>query len=124
MPTLIAAPTVIPAVGNKPKIIEEYVGRVNTEESRISIARMVSPEGWVEPGQTPSFREYTVVVRGTLRIEHAGGVLDVTEGQAVIQEPGEWVRYSSPLPGGAEYVAVCLPSFSPKTVHRDAVAGY
>jgi mannose-6-phosphate isomerase-like protein (cupin superfamily) len=119
MPTLIARPTIIAAAGNQPKTIEEYVGRVNTREPRLSVARMVSPEGWQEPGQRPDFEEVTVVLRGMLRVEHEGGTLDVRAGQAVVTRPGEWVRYGSPEPGGAEYVAVCLPAFSPETVHRD-----
>lgn len=120
MPSLIAAPTVIQAAGNKPKQIEEFAGRVNTGHDAVSVARMVSPEGWVEPGQRPDFEEITVVLRGMLRVEHEGGVLEVRAGQAVVTRPGEWVRYGSPGPGGAEYVAVCLPAFSPATVHRDA----
>ena len=119
MPRLIAHPTVIAAVGNKPKTIEEYAGRVNSGHTTASVARMVSPSGWEEPGQTPEFEEITVVLRGMLRVEHAGGTLDVIAGQAVVTEPGEWVRYSSPGPEGAEYIAVCLPAFSPDTVHRD-----
>ncbi|MEM9407799.1 MAG: cupin domain-containing protein [Acidobacteriota bacterium] len=119
MPRLIDEPVVIAAAGNKPKRIEEYAGRVRTEHTSVSVARMVSPEGWVEPGQRPEFEEVTVVLAGTLRVESEDGVLDVKAGQAVIAEPGEWVRYSSPEPGGAEYVAVCLPAFSPNTVHRD-----
>jgi len=119
MPTFIAAPTVVPAVGTKPKQIEEYAGRVNTGHAHVSIARMVSPEGWTEPGQRPEFEEVTVVLRGMLRVEHEGGTVDVHAGQAVIAHPGEWVRYSSPSEGGAEYVAVCLPAFSVDTVHRD-----
>jgi mannose-6-phosphate isomerase-like protein (cupin superfamily) len=119
MPRLIAQPTVIEAAGNKPKRIEEYAGRVNSGHAAVSVARMVSPEGWEEPGQTPEFEEVTVVLKGMLRVEHAGGALDVRAGQAVIAAPGEWIRYSSPEPGGAEYVAVCLPAFSPDTVHRD-----
>jgi mannose-6-phosphate isomerase-like protein (cupin superfamily) len=120
MPTLIARPTVIAAAGTKPKRIEEYAGRVNSGHAGVSVARMVSPEGWEEPGQRPEFEEITVVLRGLLRVEHEGGALDVREGQGVVTAPGEWVRYSSPAPGGAEYVAVCLPAFSPATVHRDA----
>ena len=120
MPTLIPKPSVIQAAGNKPKRIEEYVGRVNSGHAGVSVARMVSPEGWVEPGQRPEFEEITVVLRGLLRVEHEAGVLDVRAGQAVVSHPGEWVRYSSPEPEGAEYVAVCLPAFSPATVHRDA----
>jgi mannose-6-phosphate isomerase-like protein (cupin superfamily) len=120
MPTLISAPTVIAAAGNKPKRIEEYAGRVNSGHETVSVARMVSPEGWVEPGQRPSFEEITVVLRGMLRVEHEGGSLDVRAGQAVVAHPGEWVRYSSPEAAGAEYVAICLPAFSPATVNRDS----
>lgn len=119
VPTLIAAPAVIHAAGNKPKRIEEYAGRVNSGHERVSVARMQSPEGWEEPGQRPEFEEITVVLRGMVRVEHASGVLDVHAGQAVVTAPGEWVRYSTPAPGGAEYVAVCVPAFSPQTVHRD-----
>lgn len=119
MPRLIEQPTVIAAAGNKPKRIEEYAGRVNSGHEGVSVARMVSPEGWLEPGQRPEFEEITVVLKGTLRVEHEGGALDVRAGQAVVSAPGEWVRYSSPEPGGAEYVAICLPAFSPATVHRD-----
>jgi mannose-6-phosphate isomerase-like protein (cupin superfamily) len=120
MPTLIASPTIIQAAGNKPKRIEEYAGRVNSGHGGVSVARMVSPEGWAEPGQRPEFEEITVVLHGVLRVEHEGGAFDVRAGQAVVSRPGEWVRYASPEPGGAEYVAVCLPAFSPGTVHRDA----
>jgi len=120
MPRLIAAPSVVPAVGNKPKRIEEYAGRVNSGHTGVSVARMVSPSGWVEPGQRPEFEEITVVLRGMLRVEHQGGVLDVGAGQAVVAAPGEWVRYSSPGPDGAEYVAICLPAFSVDAVHRDS----
>jgi hypothetical protein len=120
MPTFIPAPTVVPAVGSKPKRIEEFVGRVNSGTSALSIARMNSPEGWVEPGQAPAFDEYTLVIAGCLRVESAAGLQDVAAGQAVITHAGEWVRYSTPHPGGAEYIAVCLPAFSPDTVHRDA----
>ena len=120
MPTLIEKPTVIQAVGNKPKQIQEFAGRVNSGHAGVSVARMVSPEGWVEPGQRPEFEEVTVVLRGMLRVEHDGGALEVRAGQAVVAKPGEWVRYSSPEQGGAEYIAVCLPAFSPDTVHRDA----
>lgn len=119
MPRLIASPTVIEAAGNKPKRIEEYAGLVNSGHASLSVARMVSPGGWEEPGQTPEFEEITVVLRGLLRVEHEGGILDVRAGQAVVTAPGEWIRYSSPGPEGAEYVAVCLPAFSPATVHRD-----
>jgi mannose-6-phosphate isomerase-like protein (cupin superfamily) len=119
MPTLIEKPTVIAAAGNTPKQIEEFAGRVNSGHAGISVARMVSPEGWREPGQRPEFEEITVVLRGMVRVEHEGGTLDVRAGQAVVAKPGEWIRYSSPEPGGAEYVAVCVPAFSPATVHRD-----
>jgi ethanolamine utilization protein EutQ (cupin superfamily) len=120
MPELIKNPSTVEAAGTKPKLIEEYVGRVNTGEQRLSIARMRSPEGWVEPGQRPEFDEYTVVLEGCLRVEHSEGALDVRAGQAVLARGGEWVRYSTPEPGGASYVAVCLPAFSPESVHRDA----
>ncbi len=120
MPTLIAHPSVVAAEGNKPKRIEEYFGRVNTGDDAVSVARMVSPAGWEEPGQRPEFRELTVVLAGLLRVEHEDGAMDVLPGQAVVTEPGEWVRYSTPEEGGAEYLAVCLPAFSPETVHRDA----
>ena len=119
MPTLIAAPTIVQAAGTKPKRIEEFAGRVNSGDANVSVARMVSPEGWEEPGQRPEFQEITLVLRGMLRVEHEGGMLEVGAGQAVVAHPGEWVRYASPAPGGAEYVAVCLPAFSPATVHRD-----
>jgi mannose-6-phosphate isomerase-like protein (cupin superfamily) len=119
MPTLINKPTVIEAAGNKPKTIQEFAGRVNSGHAGVSVARMVSPEGWVEPGQRPEFEEITVVLKGMLRVEHDGGALDVRAGQAVVTKPGEWIRYSSPEAGGAEYIAVCLPAFSPDTVHRD-----
>ena|SRR5438094_141971 len=119
MPRLISAPAVVSAAGTKPKRIEEFAGRVNSGHSAVSVARMVSPSGWEEPGQRPEFEEITVVLRGTVRVEHEGGVLDVHAGQAVITAPGEWVRYSTPRQDGAEYVAVCLPAFSPATVHRD-----
>lgn len=119
MATLIKEPKVIPAAGNKPKVIREYVGRVNSGTSEASVARMSSPEGWVEPGQTPRFDEFTLVLSGTLRVETKTGTLDVKAGQAVIAPKGEWVRYSSPEAGGAEYVAVCVPAFSPETVSRD-----
>ncbi len=120
MPTLIPQPTVIAPAGNKPKRIEEYAGRVNSGHTGVSVARMQSPEGWEEPGQRPEFEEITVVLSGLLRVDHEGGSLDVRAGQAVVAAPGEWIRYSSPEPGGAEYVAICLPAFSPATVHRDA----
>ena len=120
MPTLIQKPTRIEAAGTKPKTIDELVGRVNSQTSALSVAHMRSPEGWEEPGQTPEFDEYTVVLRGTLRVQHKDGQIDVAAGQAVITHRGEWVRYSTPASGGAEYIAVCLPAFSPATVHRDA----
>lgn len=119
MPQLIEQPCVITAVGNKPKRIEEYAGRVATKNEKVSVARMVSPEGWTEPGQRPEFTETSVVLKGTLRVEHQDGVLEVRAGQAVICEPGEWIRYSTPVSGGAEYVSICMPAFSPETVHRD-----
>ena len=120
MPTLIATPARIAPAGNKEKIIDEYIGRVNTDTAQASVARMNSPEGWEEPGQTPEFDEFTLVLRGTVRVHHKSGTLDVSAGQAVIAHQGEWIRYSTPLPGGAEYVAVCIPAFSTATVHRDA----
>lgn len=120
MPTHIQRPTLIEAEGNEPKRIEEYAGRVNSNHEHVSVARMVSPAGWEEPGQRPDFEEITVVLRGLLRVEHEQGSLDVRAGEAVVAHPGEWVRYSSPEAEGAEYVAVCLPAFSPATVHRDA----
>ena len=120
MATLIPKAAVVEAAGNKPKLIEEFVGRVNNGTSAVSLARMRSPGGWVEPGQTPEFDEYTVVLRGTLRVETKAGVLDVGAGQAVVAPRGEWVRYSTPGPEGAEYIAVCLPAFSPAAVHRDS----
>jgi mannose-6-phosphate isomerase-like protein (cupin superfamily) len=119
VPTPIPAPTHIEAAGNKPKLIDEYIGRVNSGTEQVSVAHMRSPGGWQEPGQTPQFEEYTVVLHGMLRVEYLGGVLDVRAGQGVITHAGEWVRYSTPEAGGAEYIAVCLPAFSPITVHRD-----
>ena len=119
MPKLISSPTRIPAAGNKPKIIDEHIGRVNSGDQAVSIAHMRSPGGWVEPGQTPEFDEYTVVLRGQLRVTHRAGALEVNAGQAVITRAGEWIQYSSPTADGAEYIAVCLPAFSPQTVHRD-----
>jgi mannose-6-phosphate isomerase-like protein (cupin superfamily) len=119
MPQLISKPTRISAAGNKPKIIEEYVGRVTNGEQTTSIARMRSPGGWIEPGQTPAFDEYTLVLVGLLRVKHRDGVLDVFAGQAVITRAGEWVQYSTPNPEGAEYIAICAPAFSPETVCRD-----
>ena len=119
MPELIANATRVAAAGNKPKIIDEFVGRVNTKEEAVSVAHMRSPSGWEEPGQTPQFTEYTVVIRGTLHVEHDSGTIEVNTGQAIVTRPGEWVRYSTPGEDGAEYVAVCLPAFSPGTVRRD-----
>lgn len=119
MPKHVTGPKIIEAAGNKPKIIEEYIGRVNTNTSSLSIARMKSPEGWIEPGQTPEFEEYTVVLNGFLRVQTATGFIDVKAGEAIITYPGEWVQYSSPGPDGAEYIAVCSPAFSPAAVHRD-----
>ena len=120
MPELIPTPTRIVAAGNKPKAIEEYVGRVNSRTATLSIAHMRSPAGWEEPGQRPEFDEYTLVLKGMLRVSHEGGSLEVHAGQAVVARAGEWVRYASPESDGAEYVAVCLPAFSPDTVHRDS----
>lgn len=119
MPELIPQPTLIEAAGNKPKRIAEIVGCVNTGDSAISIAHMRSPGGWVEPGQTPAFREYTYVLQGSLRVEYRGGVLDVAAGQGVVCAAGEWIRYSTPGEAGADYIAVCLPAFTPATVNRD-----
>jgi mannose-6-phosphate isomerase-like protein (cupin superfamily) len=121
MPTLIAQPTRVEPAGNKPKLIDEFIGRVNTGDARVSIARMRSPGGWIEPGQAPEFDEFTVVLAGRLRVEYRDGVMDVDAGQAVVVHGGEWVRYSTPDPAGAEYIAVCLPAFSPDVVHRDRV---
>jgi mannose-6-phosphate isomerase-like protein (cupin superfamily) len=120
MPQLIEKPTRIEAAGNKPKLIDEYIGRVTTQTDAASIAHMRSPSGWIEPGQRPDFDEFTIVLKGTLRVDYEGGVIDVNAGQAVITRKGEWVRYSTPSEEGAEYIAVCLPAFSPETVHRDA----
>jgi len=119
MATLISTPSIITAAGNKPKIIEEFIGRVNSQTREISIAHMKSPSGWVEPGQIPEFDEYTLVLKGALRVTTKEQSYDVPAGSAIIVPRGEWVRYSSPAPEGAEYVAVCLPAFSPDTVHRD-----
>lgn len=119
MPRLINAPTRVEAAGNKPKLIDEYIGRVNSDESRASIAHMRSPGGWQEPGQRPEFDEFTVVLKGTLRVEYENGSMDVKAGQAVHTAAGEWIRYSTPAEEGAEYIAVCLPAFSPATVHRE-----
>jgi len=120
MPKLISAPTRVEAAGNKPKLIDEFVGLVNSGTAVASVAHMRSPGGWEEPGQTPDFDEFTVVIRGTLRVEHSRGFFDVGSGQAVIAHRGEWIRYSTPDPEGAEYIAVCVPAFSPATVHRDS----
>lgn len=119
MPERITTPTVVPAAGAIPKTIQEFVGRASNGEVQLSLARMVSSAGWSEPGQRPEFTEYTLVLRGLLRVEHEGGVLDVRAGECIVTRPNEWVRYSTPEADGAEYVAVCLPAFSPETVHRD-----
>jgi mannose-6-phosphate isomerase-like protein (cupin superfamily) len=119
MPIHIKGPTIIKAAGNKPKVIEEFVGRVNSKTATLSIARMKSPSGWVEPGQTPEFDEYTVVLQGLLRVLTKNGSHDVKAGEAIMTNKGEWVQYSTPGPEGAEYIAVCLPAFSPESVHRD-----
>ena len=119
MPRLIAEAKRIEAAGNKPKLIDEYIGRANSGEERLSVAHMRSPSGWIEPGQRPTFDEFTVVLKGTLRVQHEKGSIDVRAGQAVATSPGEWVRYSTPFPEGAEYIAVCLPAFSMESVHRD-----
>ena len=120
MPVHIPSPTRIVAAGNLPKAIDEYIGRVSSETTAVSVAHMRSPCGWVEPGQTPAFDEYTVVLAGMLRVRHTGGTIDVSAGESVIARRGEWVQYSSPGPEGAEYIAVCVPAFSPETVHRDS----
>ena len=120
MPILITSPTRLEAAGNKPKLIDEYIGRVNSSHDAVSVAHMRSPAGWVEPGQTPEFTECTVVLKGMLRVESAAGAIKVRAGQAVVAESGEWVRYSTPGAGGAVYIAVCLPAFAPETLHRDA----
>jgi len=119
MPTKIVQATRIEAAGNKPKLIDEFIGRVNSGTAQASIAHMRSPGGWQEPGQTPEFDEYTIVLRGMLRVEHRGGAIDIRPGEAIIAHRGEWIRYSTPEAEGAEYIAVCLPAFSPDTVHRD-----
>ncbi len=121
MPKLIPAPSRVTSAGNKPKLIDEYIGRVNSKNEGVSIAHMRSPSGWQEPGQTPEFEEFTVVLKGMLRVEYQGGAMDVRAGQAVVASPGEWVRYSTPEAEGAEYLAVCLPAFSMETVHRDNI---
>ena len=119
VPTLIPSPTVVEAAGNKPKLIREYVGRVNSDTAGLSIAHMQSPTGWIEPGQTPEFDEYTLVLKGVVRLVSKSGSLDVSPGQAVLVPAGEWVQYTTPEPDGAEYISVCLPAFSPDLVHRD-----
>jgi mannose-6-phosphate isomerase-like protein (cupin superfamily) len=119
MPLKISSPSIITAAGNKPKKIEEFIGRVNSKTSSVSIARMTSPSGWVEPGQKPDFDEYTVVLKGTLKVQTKKETLEINSGEAVLVNKGEWVQYSTPGPEGAEYIAVCLPAFSPDTVHRD-----
>ncbi len=119
MPTHVKVPSIVKAAGNKPKIIEEYIGRLNTQTAGVSIARMKSPRGRAEPGQTPDFDEYTIVLGGMLRVETKDEIIEVGTGEAVITQAGEWVRYSTPAADGAEYLAVCLPAFSPDTVHRD-----
>ncbi len=119
MPILIKKPTIVSAAGNKPKVIEEYIGRVNSKTEDLSVARMKSPGGWIEPGQTPEFDEYTLVLRGALRVKTADKTVEVNEGEAILVHRGEWVQYSTPGPDGAEYIAVCSPAFSPETVHRD-----
>lgn len=120
MPSLISRPTRIEAAGNKPKLIDEYIGRVNSQTMSVSVAHMRSPEGWSEPGQTPEFDEFTVVLKGTLQVKSRQGLMRVEAGQAVIAHRGEWVQYSTPSAGGAEYIAVCVPAFSMETVKRDA----
>jgi ethanolamine utilization protein EutQ len=120
MPTLVTQPTRISAAGTKPKLIDEYIGRVNSKTAGVSVAHMRSPQGWEEPGQTPEFDEFTLVLEGTVRVRHKNGHMDVTSGQAVIAHGGEWVQYATPAEGGAEYIAVCLPAFSMETVHRDS----
>jgi len=119
MPTLITSPKIIEAAGNKPKIIQEFIGRVNSSTQKISVAKMTSPAGWEEPGQTPEFDEYTLVLKGMLRVETSDQTFDIPAGQAIITYAGEWIKYSTPNSEGAEYIAVCLPAFSPETVHRD-----
>lgn len=119
MPTRIESPTTVPAAGQPPKVIDEYVGRVNSATTAVSVAHMRSPQGWTEPGQTPQFDEFTIVLKGVLRVEHEKGTIDVAAKQAIIAHKGEWVRYSSPEAGGAEYIAICLPAFSPDLVGRN-----
>jgi ethanolamine utilization protein EutQ len=119
MPTLVVQPTRISAAGNKPKLIDEYIGRINSKTEGVSIAQMRSPQGWEEPAQTPEFDEFTLVLKGMVRVRHKDGQIDVAAGQAVIAHRGEWIQYSTPAEGGAEYIAVCLPAFSMDAVHRD-----
>jgi mannose-6-phosphate isomerase-like protein (cupin superfamily) len=119
MPIIIKSPTIIESAGNKPKRIEEYFGRVNSKTSEVSIAKMTSPQGWIEPGQRPLFDEYTIVLKGTLQVKTENGIIDVKAGSAILTKKGEWIQYGTPNNGGAEYVAVCLPAFSPDTVNRD-----
>lgn len=119
MPTFINKPTIIEAAGNKPKIIEEFFGRVNSKTSEVSIAKMTSPQGWVEPGQRPEFDEYTLVLKGTLQVKTENEIIDVKAGSAILTKKGEWIQYSTPYDGTVEYIAVCLPAFSPETVNRD-----
>ena len=119
MPTIIKSPSIIKAAGNKPKIIEEFIGNVNSQNSEISIAKMKSPSGWKEPGQKPDFDEFTIVLKGSLLVETERENFKINAGEAIITHKGEWVRYSTPVKDGAEYIAVCLPAFSPETVHRD-----
>ena len=120
MPTPIGKPARVASAGNKPKLIDEYIGRVNSATEEVSVAHMRSPGGWIEPGQTPDFAEYTVVLKGVLRVEYQGGFMDIEAGQAVIAPPGEWIRYSTPDQGGAEYIAVCRPAFRLEAAHRDS----
>lgn len=119
MPRLIESPSIVEAAGNKPKLIREYIGRINSGDSHVSVAHMISPAGWQEPGQRPQFEELTIVLKGKVRVEHEGGFTDVMAGQAIVSAPDEWVRYSSPEPEGAEYIAICIPAFSPDIVQRD-----
>ncbi len=119
MPKLVETPRIIESAGNKPKVIEEFIGLVNSGHKKVSIARMKSPQGWIEPGQTPQFEEITIVLKGMLKVESGSSFIEVKAGQAIITYPGEWVRYSTPDEGGAEYMAICMPAFSPQTVHRD-----
>ena len=123
MPKLIEKPSRVEAVGNKPKLIDEYIGKVNSKTDAVSVAYMRSPGGWIEPGQRPEFDEFTVVLKGKLCVEYEGGQLEVNAGQAVIASKGEWVKYSTPAEEGAEYMAICLPAFSPETVNRDTGNG-